>query len=94
MLGPSKNEGNEMAQWVLTSKETVVPRRSCCRSTAQEMASDVEKKKQEAFTTIITANLGDSMSLPTPPVDQLLALFQHGTVAQLLRDLSVLIGLF
>ena len=28
-LGPSKNEGNEMAQWILTSKGTVVPRRTC-----------------------------------------------------------------
>jgi hypothetical protein len=42
VLGPSKNEGNEMAQWVLTSKGTVVPRRSCRRLTAQELVSDVE----------------------------------------------------
>ena len=70
VLGPSKNEGNEMAQWVLTSKGTVVPRRSCRRLTAQEMVSDVEKKKQDAFTTIITAKLGDSMALPSPPVDK------------------------
>ena len=34
------------------------------------MVSDVKKKKQNAFTTIITAKLGDSMAFPTPPVDQ------------------------
>ena len=59
-----------MAQRVLTSKGTVVPRRSCRQLTAQEMVSDVKKKKQTAFTAIITAKLGDSMALPTPPVDQ------------------------
>ena len=30
----------------------------------------MEIKKRTVFTTIITTKLGDSMALPTPPVDQ------------------------
>ena len=42
VLGPAKNEGNEMAQHVLTHKGTVVPRRSLRRLTESEVASEVE----------------------------------------------------
>ena len=70
VLGPSKNEGNEMAQWVLTGKGTVVPRRSCRRLTDRELVKDTEVKRREIFDKIITAKLGDSMALPTVPVDK------------------------
>ena len=33
-LGPAKNEGNEMAQWVLKQNGHVIPRRTCRRLTA------------------------------------------------------------
>ena len=49
ILGPSKNEGNEMAQWVLTRKGTVVPRRSCRCLTQEELDSPLETKKRDTF---------------------------------------------
>ena len=43
VLGPMKNEGNELAQAVLTSRGTVLPRSSVCRLTERELAMDSEK---------------------------------------------------
>ena len=59
-----------MAQWVLTGKGTVVPRRSCRRLTDHELVKDTEVKRRGIFDQIITAKLGDSMALPTQPVDK------------------------
>ena len=70
ILGPSKNEGNEMAQWVLTRKGTVVPRRSCRRLTQEELDSPSEVKKRDTFDKIIKLKLGDCMSLPPTPVNK------------------------
>jgi hypothetical protein len=70
-LGPAKNEGNKMAQWVLKDNGKVVPRRSIRRLSATELAisNDDEKSKREVFTNSICGLLGDSISLPakTPP---------------------------
>ena len=65
-LGPAKCEGNEMAQWVLTLKGTVVPRRSCRRLKSGELAlSNVtEKRKRDQFDIAIREKLGDSFSEP------------------------------
>ena len=68
-LGPAKNEGNAMAQWVLTSKGTVVPRRSCRRLTPGELASsnEVERRKRALFDDAIRSKLGDSLFEELPP---------------------------
>jgi hypothetical protein len=50
-LGPAKNEGNEMAQWVLKDNGKVVPLWSICRLSAAKLAPSNEDKhsKQEFF---------------------------------------------
>ena len=64
VLGPLLNEGNEMAQAILTSKGTIVPRRSMRKLTHGELHSDSEKKKRNLFDSIIVKKLGDSMHRP------------------------------
>ena len=64
VLGPSKNEGNEMAQNILNFKANVVPRRTVRRLKQSELESESEKQKRSAFTANITKRLGDSLSLP------------------------------
>ena len=69
VLGPSKNEGNEMAQNVLTHKGIVVPRRSVRKLTQREVEMDSEKKKRSQFDEMITKLLGNSMIVPTVAVN-------------------------
>jgi len=66
-LGPAKNEGNEMANWVLTRNGTVIPRRTLRPLTAGEMSvtNVAEVEKQTEFTSAIRRKLGDSINLPT-----------------------------
>ena len=64
VLGPSKNEGNEMAQNILNFKGNVLPRRTVRRLKLAEIESESEKQKRSAFTTNIMKRLGDSLSLP------------------------------
>lgn len=67
VLGPLRNEGNEMAQAVLTSKGTVIPRRTLRRLLVSELHSNSEKKKRSIFDDIIRSKLGDSMKMPPKP---------------------------
>ena len=69
VLGPSKNEGNEMAQNVLTHKGIVLPRRSVRKLTQREVEMDSEKKKRSQFDEMITKLLGNSMIVPTIAVN-------------------------
>ena len=64
-LGPCKNEGNEMCQWVLQANGFIVPRRTLRRLTAHESApsNEVEARKRSIFDDLIKARFGDSMSL-------------------------------
>ena len=50
-LGPSKNVGNEMAQWVLTQAGQVVARRTLRRLTPHELSvtNETERAKRQAF---------------------------------------------
>lgn len=68
VLGPSKNEGSEMTQAVLTAKGTVVTRRTIRPLTPAETTSEVEKQKRYAFNNKIKSKLGDSMTKPTKPL--------------------------
>ena len=68
VLGPSKNEGNEMALNVLNYKGNVVPRRSVRHLTQGELGSESEKLKRSQFVENITRILGDSLSTPPSTV--------------------------
>lgn len=63
-LGPSKNEGNEMAQNTLNHKGVVTPRRSVRKLTDKEWAKDSEKEKRAYFDKRIKYKLGDSIFIP------------------------------
>ena len=65
VLGPCKNEGNEMAQSVVTSKGTVITRRTLRKLRTDEIHSETEKRKRSIFDDVILKKLGDSMSQPT-----------------------------
>ena len=64
VLGPMKNEGNEMAQAILTSQATVVPRRTVRALSRAELISEIEKRKRATFDAIIKAKMGDSITKP------------------------------
>ena len=68
-LGPAKNEGNEMAQWVLKDNGKVLPRRTLRRlSTAElSLSNESEAERHMIFTTFVCGILGDSISLPAAP---------------------------
>ena len=63
-LGPAKNEGNKMTQWVLKQNGQIVPRRTMRRLTPEERAREIEIKKISEFNDAIKARYGDSFSLP------------------------------
>ena len=66
VIGPAKNEGNEMIYWCLKSNGKVVPRRTVKRLTSEQLApyNAVEIAKRTAFDANISRKLGDSFSLP------------------------------
>ena len=64
VLGPIPNEGNEMSQAVLTSKGTVVPRRTLCKLLPTELQSESERRKGSLFDDIILKKFGDLMNKP------------------------------
>ena len=61
MLGPSKGEGNEMAQWILKANGNVVPRRSPRPLTVAELHSSTELKKREVFDKLIERRWGNAI---------------------------------
>ena len=69
VLGPSKNEGNEMAQNILTHNGKVVPRRTLRRLTIDEVHSEVEIKKRNDFDSRIKTILGDALTTPPKNAD-------------------------
>ena len=68
VLGPIPNEGNEMAQGVLTSKGTIVPRRTIRKLNTSELHSETEKRKRQLFDDVIRKKLGDAIQQPTRPL--------------------------
>jgi hypothetical protein len=65
-LGPAKNEGNAMAQWILKENGKVVPRRTLRRLTPAELSpsNEVESEKRSLFNAAIRNVLGDSVRIP------------------------------
>ena len=49
VLGPIRNEGNEMDQAVVTHKAKCVPRRTMRKLTSYELLNDSEKDKRARF---------------------------------------------
>ena len=72
-LGPARNEGNVMANWILTQLGTVIPRRTIRQLTADELfdSNEVEAHKRASYTADITQNLGDSVKLPVGPLPEM-----------------------
>ena len=68
ILGPAEGEGNEMSQWVLTSKATVVPRRSHRSLTIAEKHSKTEERKRQVFDALIERKHGTGIAGPPAPV--------------------------
>ena len=66
VLGPSRGEDNEMAQWVLKVNGRVVPCRSLWPLTTAEKHSMVEIKKHDVFDALIERRMGTSINPPTP----------------------------
>ncbi len=64
-LGPSKDFGNELCQWVLSEDGNVLPRRTLARLTPHELAVDneVERDRRKKFNDNIRRKLGDSLTL-------------------------------
>lgn len=65
-LGPAKNEGNVMCQWVLKMNGQVVPRRSLRHLTPGELSPSnlVERRKRDEFDAAIRRKWGDSFTEP------------------------------
>ncbi len=66
-LGPAKNKGNVMANWILTQKSTVIPQCSICWLTLDEysVSNEVDLAKRTAFNADVREKLGDSIKLPS-----------------------------
>ena len=48
-LGPARNEGNEMTQWILKINRQVVSRRSLRKLRLDDLSKDMEVAKRAAF---------------------------------------------
>ena len=63
-LGPDKNEGNKMSQWVLNINGQVVPPISLRKIRPDELANESEIGKRAAFDALIKIKHGDSFIVP------------------------------
>ena len=68
VLGPTKNDGNEMAQWCLKGKENIVPKRSIVTLTTSQLNNNEEILKRNFFTNCIRKRYGDSINLLPLPI--------------------------
>ena len=68
VLGPAKNAGNEMCQWILKSNGQIVPRRMVRRLSPSEDNNPVEIEKRRVFDECIKNRLGNSISAPPQEV--------------------------
>ena len=63
-LGPAKNKGNTMMEWVLKINGRFFPRKYLRQLRPDELTSDVEIKKRAAFDAQIKISHGDSFKVP------------------------------
>ena len=73
-LGPTKDEGNEMAQWILQQNGQIVPRRTLRRLRQEETSpfNLIEDAKRKAFDADIKELLRDSVTAPPMPAPEAL----------------------
>jgi len=81
VLGPILNEGNEMAQAILTSKGTIVPRRTIRSLRTEELYSETEKAKRKLFDSLIQSKLGSSMSFPNKPLPDTFIAYEDDSIS-------------
>ena len=67
VLVPTKNEGSEMSQTVLTAKGTVITRLVLRPLLHEKVTSESEKRKRAMFDDLITEKLVDSLEKPVKP---------------------------
>ena len=65
-LGPSRYEGNSMAQYILQENGRVVPRRTVRAIPPEHLRTDIIKQRMKTYDVNIKNKLGDSMTMPTP----------------------------
>ena len=58
MLESLRNEGNEMAQTIATSKDTVVSRRTLRKIPSSELHNNADKEKHASIDRIFKSELG------------------------------------
>jgi hypothetical protein len=61
VLGPAKHVGNEMEQYVLTEKGTIIPRRTLRPLTEEEIRQPIMQCRKKAFLQMVRTKFGDSM---------------------------------
>ena len=64
MIGPIKNEENEMAQSMMNEKARVIPLRTIRKLPKDEIFSETKKRRCIIFEDLIQKRLGDSMAQP------------------------------
>ena len=69
VLGPTKNDGNEMAQWCLIENGKIVPRRYVVPLTTAQLNNNEEILKRNFFINCIRKRYGDSINLPPFPIN-------------------------
>ena len=63
-LGPAKNKGNKMLQWVINQHGQIVPRRTMRKLTPDKLLRESEIKKREVFDYAIRTRYRKSFTLP------------------------------
>ena len=73
-LGPTKNEGNTMSQYILNAKGKIIPRRSVRPLTTEELYNSEEIAEREKFDSIIKSKFGNHLEFPDTNADEKLTL--------------------
>ena len=68
VLGPTKYDGNEMAQWCLKANGKIVPRRSVVPLNTSQLNKNEEMLKQNVVTKCISKTYVGSINLPPFPI--------------------------
>lgn len=84
-LGPSKDHGNEMCQWILSDNGIVKPCRTIRRLTPHELSvtNEAEKDKRSRFMQEIRRKLGDSLRVASGQIDTSLDPIEEETVDEM-----------
>ena len=71
VLDPIKNDGNKMAQLILTSKGTVVTCQTLRKLQESALVCEYEKRKHNLFDDVIDKKLGSFMSYPENTIHEI-----------------------